>query len=262
LIDSESRLAALVLNLNSGVILEDENRKIVLSNNKFCELFSIEAKPESIIGIDCELGYEQNKNLFKDPSAFIERINQIVGGKVAVIGDVLEMADGKILERNYLPVFVGEKIKGFLWTFTDITLEKNYNLSLEALKTKYSRIIANMNLGLLEVDKEDNILMMNQSFSDMSGYSEAEILGKNANSIFVSKEDQKLITSQSNNRFVGNYNSYEIKVKNKKGEFKHWFVSGAPNYDLLGEFIGSIGIHLDITAIKELELQKECIFLV
>ena len=48
-------------------------------------------------------------------------------------------------------------------------------------------------------------------------------------------------------------------MRNKSGERKYWLVSGAPNYNLKGEVTGSIGIHLDITEIKNLEAQKEVI---
>ena len=43
----------------------------------------------------------------------------------------------------------------------------------------------------------------------------------------------------------------------KSKEEKYWLVSGAPNYNLNGELVGSIGIHLDITELKKLEIQKE-----
>jgi len=43
----------------------------------------------------------------------------------------------------------------------------------------------------------------------------------------------------------------------KSNEEKYWLISGAPNYNLNGELVGSIGIHLDITELKKLELQKE-----
>ena len=43
----------------------------------------------------------------------------------------------------------------------------------------------------------------------------------------------------------------------KSGEIKNWLISGAPNYNVNGELIGSIGIHLDITNQKNLEKQKE-----
>ena len=62
----------------------------------------------------------------------IQRINELIFNKNAVIGDELELIDGRIFERNYTPVFHESKYKGHLWSFEDITLNKNYqkNLSL------------------------------------------------------------------------------------------------------------------------------------
>jgi PAS domain S-box-containing protein len=259
LIESENRLSTLVLNLNSGIILEDKNRKIVLSNTKFCELLDREMHPDDLFGMDITLLSEQNKDLVKNPELFSKRLHEIIENKVSVFGDQLEMIDGKVLEINYMPIIPNGKSKGFLWTFTDITLEKKYNLSLEAQKLKFSNIIANMNLGLVEVNNEDEILLINQSFTDMSGYSEEELIGKKANNIFFKEKGENIILKQNKKRLSGVSNSYEVKVKNKNNEFKYWLVSGAPNYNLLGDIVGSIGIHLDITAIKNLELQKESI---
>lgn len=259
LMESKNRLSTLVLNLNSGIILEDENRKIVLSNNKFCELFKLEAQPHDLFGMDCKLASEQNKVLFKDPLSFVQRMDEVVEGKVAVFGDQLEMVDGKSLERNYTPIIVNEKIKGYLWTFRDVTLEKNYSRSLEAQKQKYSNIIANMKLGLVEVNNDNEILMINQSFSEMSGYTEEELLGEKENEIFPLNENLENIQKENLRRKEGQSSSYEVKVKNKQKEERYWLISGAPNYNLLGEVVGSIGIHLDITEFKKLEVQKESI---
>jgi len=66
---------------------------------------------------------------------------------------------------------------------------------------------------------------------------------------------------EHNKRLKGQSNSYELKVKNKAGENRHWLISGAPNYDIKSDIIGSIGIHLDITDLKNLELQKEKLLL-
>jgi PAS domain S-box-containing protein len=261
LIESENRLATLVLNLDSGIVLEDENRKIVLTNNKFCELFSIDAKPSDLYGMDCSVASRKNKVLFKDPEAFITRMNAIDADKKEVIGDELEMIDGKILERNYMPIVIGEESQGFLWTFTDVTLKRTYRKSLEAQKQKYSSIIANMNLGLVEVNNDDEILMINQSFSEISGYTEDEIVGRKGGEVFQIDKDLDTIKIENNKRQKGESNSYELKVKVKSGETRHWLISGAPNYDLTGNVVGSIGIHLDITDLKSLELQKEKLLL-
>ncbi|AUC82562.1 PAS domain S-box protein [Lacinutrix sp. Bg11-31] len=257
LIESENRLASLVVNLDSGIVLEDENRNIVLTNNKFCELFGIDANPKDLIGMDCVAASEQNKVLFKDPEGFIQRMRAIDVDEKAVISDELEMLDGKILERNYMPITIGEESKGFLWTFTDVTLKRTYSKSLEAQKQKYYNIIANMNLGMVELNNNDEILMVNQSFEEMSGYTEAEVIGKNAIELFSSKEEADLLKEERNKRKKGESNSYEFKAICKTGKTRCWLVSGAPNYNIDGDVIGSIGIHLDITETKNLELQKE-----
>ncbi|GAA4900379.1 hypothetical protein GCM10023311_27510 [Flaviramulus aquimarinus] len=139
----------------------------------------------------------------------------------------------------------------------DITLDNKYKKSLEAEREKYRAITANMNLGLLEVDNDDVILMSNQSFAEMSGYTEAELSGKMASRLFLDSEGSKIIQNENSKRLKGKTNSYELKIKNKLGQTKHWLVSGAPNYNLNGDVVGSIGIHLDITDLKSLELQKE-----
>ena len=261
LIESENRLSTLILNLDSGIVLEDENRNIVLTNNKFCELFKINAQPTDLHGKDCVTSAEQNKVLFKDPEGFLKRMSEIDDAKELVIGDELEMIDGTILERNYMPITIGEKSKGFLWTFTDVTLKRTYRKSLEAQKQKYYSIIANMHLGLVEVNTNDEILMINQSFSEMSGYTEEELLGKRGGEIFPVEGGSEIISIENEKRKKGESNSYELKVNTKQGDIRYWLISGAPNYDINGNVVGSIGVHLDITELKALELQKEKLLL-
>ncbi|WP_142784565.1 sensor histidine kinase [Changchengzhania lutea] len=139
----------------------------------------------------------------------------------------------------------------------DITLDNKYQKSIEAERVKYSSIIANMNLGLVEVDNDDKILLVNQSFTEISGYTEKELIGEIGGKLFPVYEDSQVIETENLKRQDGESNSYELKVRNKAGELRHWLISGAPNYNLKGEVIGSIGIHLDITDLKSLELQKE-----
>ena len=57
-------------------------------------------------------------------------------------------------------------------------MKTKYQNNLEAQKQKYTNVIANMNLGLIEVDTEDRIVMVNSSFEKMSGYTEQEIIGE------------------------------------------------------------------------------------
>jgi PAS domain S-box-containing protein len=257
LIESENRLSTLILNLDSGVLLEDENRKIVITNKKFCEFFNIPVSPDVLIGQDCTDSAEQSKYLLEKPDDFVKGIAQLLKNKKVVLGEELKMVNGKILERDYIPIFENNIYKGHLWTYRDITLRRKYRKSLESQKQKYSSIIANMNLGLMEVNLDDKILMVNNSFAEMAGYKEEELIGKIANETFTLEKSTETIVIENNNRKKGLANSYEVIVKRKDGKLRNWLVSGAPNYNLNGEVTGSIGIHLDITDIKNLQKQKE-----
>ncbi len=257
LIDSENRLSALISNLESGVLLEDEYRNIVITNNRFCNFFKIPATPEQLIGQNCENAAELSKELFKDPEGFVTRINTLTRKKEQALSDELTLRDGRILERDFIPIYEDGAYKGHLWTYRDVTLRRKFRESIEAERQKYSNIIANMNLGLIEVNTDDEILMVNQSFEEMSGYVEKELLGKKGKEALLTIKSQYTLAKENKNRQKGQSNSYEVEAITKSGEIRHWLISGAPNYNLNGQVIGSIGIHLDITEIKNLELQKE-----
>ena len=257
LIDSENRLTSLITNLQSGILLEDEDRKVLIANKRFCDLFDFKGEPAEMIGFDSKMATEENKHFFKRPDEFIERVEEILRNKENVFSEEIELADGRVYERSFIRIAKGKKNDGHLWSFEDITIKKKYKESLEGEKEKYRNIIANMNMGLLEVDKDDVIQLVNQSFCDMSGFSLIELLGNKASEILLHPEDKKLVTFKNKERVKGKSDSYEVTSINKKGETRYWLISGAPNYNVNGEVIGSIGIHLDITRQKILELQKE-----
>jgi PAS domain-containing protein len=58
-------------NLEHAVLMETANREILLVNQKFCDLFQINASPLSLIGADCANAANQVKHLFANPAAFV-----------------------------------------------------------------------------------------------------------------------------------------------------------------------------------------------
>jgi PAS domain S-box-containing protein len=149
------------------------------------------------------------------------------------------------------------KEKSLLFLFgqmlINIVNRQKWEKQLTLQEEKFRNIIAHMNLGLLEVDNNDVILFANQSFTDISGYSLSDLKGKKAASLFFDNNQTKLLKEKQKNRLEGISDSYEVEVTINNGEKRWWLISGAPNFDDKGNLIGSIGIHLDITAQKQLE---------
>ncbi|MBG9378074.1 response regulator [Panacibacter sp. DH6] len=128
---SANRLSTLITNLHAGVLLENEQRTIALINKKFCDLFEIPAEPHALIGADCSSAVEQSKHLFKEPAAFVNRIEKVLEEKVLVVGDILELCDGKHLERDFIPIYGEDGYIGHLWIYTDISERVNAEMALK-----------------------------------------------------------------------------------------------------------------------------------
>jgi PAS domain S-box-containing protein len=179
-------------------------------------------------------------------------------------GEVIGVIDSEHSRKNFftrehqtafttIAGIVATRIKNAVLKEREAAIENKLQLQEE----KYRHIITNMNLGLLEVDMEDHILFVNNSFCLISGYSREELIGKKASSILMGSEDDSDIRKISQRREEGISDFYELQVKNKKGEIRWWLISGAPLYDSEGRQTGSIGIHLDITTQKLLETELE-----
>lgn len=120
---STLRLETLLANFREGVLIEDQNRKIIYINPKILEFFSPESDESQILGMDCGLFAERAKDFIKDPESFIQRIEVLLKNKESVIGDKIETIQGKIFSRDFIPVADKNSHYGNLWSYRDITEE-------------------------------------------------------------------------------------------------------------------------------------------
>lgn len=153
-----------------------------------------------------------------------------------------------------------QKIIIFKRTHTNSPIKPEDHTTIKNLtkqEEKYRNIIENMNLGLLEVDLEDNIIYCNNIFTKLSGYSKEELLKNKAEELFLSEDQLKTIEKHKNNRLQNISESYEMEITTKSNEKRWWLISGTPRINDNGEIIGSIRIHLDITEQKSLEQKLE-----
>jgi len=253
LLEQRSQLDIIVQNSPLGIVLIDDG-KIIKANSTITQLLGykeVELKCMTVKHISNPEDEAEGARLVKemkqgklDNFSIVNRYRKKDGSQLWAKTSVsaVKNRNGEI---DYLVALI-----------EDITKQRAAEDSIKAEREKYSSIIANMNLGLIEVDNEDIIQMTNQSFCNMSGFQQNELVGKKASDL-LQVQNRNLIPSKSLKRKAGISDSYEVAVLDKEGAKKHWLISGAPRYDLDNNVIGSIGIHLDITNQKILELQKE-----
>jgi PAS domain S-box-containing protein len=152
-----------------------------------------------------------------------------------------------------------EKLK-LIWHIRDVN--EQY-LSVEALKRseeQYRMIFQNMALGILQVDANEKIIFVNRAMETITGYASAEMIGKTAPELFLPKPEQKAQLNEIlKKRKKGEANVYELTMTNKNGEDILIVVSGVPQFNEEGKFMGSTGINWDVTEIRRIQqsLQEE-----
>ena len=122
-------------------------------------------------------------------------------------------------------------------------------------EAKFKGIIDNFRLGLLEVHPDGSIIHANEAFCDMSGFSCEELIGRDGGEMLLDEAERERMKERNASRIEGEEDVYELRVFNKIGETRYWLVSAAPLVGDDGNVHGSIGIHWDITHLKEMEFE-------
>lgn len=124
------RMDVALHSFNFAILLENQERKIELVNQSFCDLFGIPLPPKQLIGFDCSTAAQTNKVLFVDEEVFVTQINNTLQNRVRVDNLELLMKDGRYLSRDYIPIFKEDNYIGHLWVYKDITTQKESEIQV------------------------------------------------------------------------------------------------------------------------------------
>lgn len=134
------RQKALIENLREGILVEDDRGHALTVSPRFCTMFDLPMIEDAVSATDWELNLHSISEQFEDQDAFTRRVESLRAGRCAA-WDRLKTGDGRVLERNYIPIPGGERM-AHLWTYLDVTREHDQEM-----------IIAQQQLALTESAK-------------------------------------------------------------------------------------------------------------
>ena len=112
---TQSRLKTIFESELDARVIESEKGCIEEVNNAFLNLFNIPlSKSDQYIGMDPIIVREYLKLFFIKEDIFSDRIAEIIKNEKNVLNEILKLKDGRILSRNFTPVFIdGKKQRKF-----------------------------------------------------------------------------------------------------------------------------------------------------
>lgn len=204
-------LKKLLANLQFGILMEDEKRQIIFTNDLFCSMFNIPVSSDEMIGADCTNSAEQSKNFFKNGDYFVQRINEILKEKKIVTNELLETQNGRFLERDYIPIFINDHYKGHLWKYNDVT-ERAITQNLLKQSEERNRMIMDSAMNAIIItDQEGKITFWNRSAASTFGWTKQEMEGRQINGRIIPNTYQRSYTSMLNRQL-------ELNVIKNNGE--------------------------------------------
>ncbi|WP_017297122.1 response regulator [Nodosilinea nodulosa] len=157
-----ARLATLIEHLQVGVILENLAGQVVMVNQPCCDLFRWTTPPDALVGANCQAFAQDSAGLWVDPAAFNHRIEALRKAQRPVVAEEIALADGRTLERDYVPLGGDRGIEGHLWQYRDITARKQAEqilLSNSQALNHFSQSLKQLHrLSLTQFDSFDALL--------------------------------------------------------------------------------------------------------
>lgn len=144
-------LSHLTQHMQDAIMVEDENRRIVSINERFVDYFKLGVRSDEMVGLNCELVCDGVKKCFDDAEHFKDNVTKIVATREVRVGEELYLSDGRVVERDFIPIYIDDVYSGHLWQYHDVTQRKNMlsdlrtsKIAAETANESKSRFLANM----------------------------------------------------------------------------------------------------------------------
>jgi len=173
-------------------------------------------------------------------------------------------AHGGFCSSSIVPIKVNGEIQYILFSSQDITDQKKMGETLTASEEKLRILFKNTSDGILQTDPQGKIVMLNEAFAKMHGYTVGEMLKMSLPNLDA-PETAKLAPERMKRVLAGERMNFNVEHFRKDGQTIHLEVSASLAFIDNRKYV--IGFHRDITermkadlALKESEEKFRLLF--
>lgn len=245
--DNIVRLSTLIENIRLGVMIQDQEHRILLVNQLFCDIFELAKAPSELTGIDHNTLLDLLLDKFKDAGAFKDLLKTALKSDKKIEKQVFMLNNDCVVEIDIIPIQAESESIGCQWNIRDISERYYTQTQLRESEKKYLSIIENMQLGLLETDHQGTILKVNKSLCEMLGFEAKELIDSNILNInALDKQDSIAQPALIKNDLK------EVCLLSKSGD-KLWCIMGVAPFQHINLPDRYLYVFLDISNQKHLE---------
>ncbi|MDP2097588.1 MAG: EAL domain-containing protein [Methylobacter sp.] len=248
--ESLSILKATLEATGEAILAVDLNNNWLLHNQKFVDLWQI---PDDVIAAkmdandrSAELLYGSNQ--IKNPEAFLKKVSQLYATPKVHSFDIIEFKDGRIVERYSIPKMINNKVVGRVWSFRDITEQKQAEAELRIAATAFES-----QQGMSIADANQLILKVNKAFTETTGYTQEDVIGKTHALLNSGRQNAEFYNALQHDLKQNGYWEGEIWNKRKNGDIYPAWLTITTVSDSSNKTTHYVASFTDITKDKEAE---------
>lgn len=247
--DSESKYRTLVDNLPQNIFLKDRDSVYISCNRQYADMLGISAD---------EIKGKTDLDFFSPEFAHKYRQDDRRIMDAGIIEELEELYETneqtRTIQTVKTPIRDSDgKVTGLIGIFWDIT-EK---MEAEKQLRQSAAVFQSTAEGVIVTDPDNNIIAVNQAFSEISGYTEEEALGKKPSFRRSERQDEHFYQCMwdlihQNGKWQG-----EIWNRRKNGEVYPEWMTISTVYNREGKVTNYVAVFSDITNIVHSQMQLD-----
>ena len=243
-----------------GILVVNTDDTIVSHNKKFLDVWKLshpsdaEGLPDNIAGTSYQALLPRALERVKDPDAFMGRVEALQDSDDLADRIEVELKDGRTLER-YSSCIRSEsgQYMGRARFYRDITERKNAEQALRESEDRFRTMADGCPMPMWVTGADGKIMFINRALRDFTGAGPEHVEGDNWQ-LFCHPDDARGFVEESSH-VVRDHSPLktEARFRRADGEWRWLVAIGEPRFSPGGEFLGHVGLGMDITDRKQAE---------